>query len=104
MAVDGEPATLECQLQAPPGAIVKWYKDDKLVPASKDFEQTFDGSTAKFIIGEVFPDDDGCYMCAVETPGGYIRIETSANISVQGERFITSVKTLACYELRQSFP
>ena len=65
-------------------ANVVWYKNGKVARPGVGFEQKFDGKTAKFVISQVFPDDDAEYECRVKTDD-YV-MKTKCRLTVTGRR------------------
>ncbi|KRT86913.1 Immunoglobulin, partial [Oryctes borbonicus] len=60
---DGDSVALECKFDASPSANIRWEKAGKLVHLGDDFNAEFDGSVAKLLISQVYPEDEGEYTC-----------------------------------------
>lgn len=80
---DGCSGTLQCRLQASSDTDITWYRNDKLIKASRDFKPSFDGYVATLEITEVFPEDAGVYVCKAHNVHG--EASSSATVSVIGE-------------------
>ena len=61
---------------------IKWYKNGKLLKASRDFKPSFDGRTASLEIVEVYVEDEGKYECEAKNVAG--EAKTSAILTVIG--------------------
>ena len=80
--VDGDQVTLTCGISGTPKPMITWYKDDKLLPNCTDFEQSYDGRTAKLVIDEVFEDDTGEYKVVAKNTAG--EVSMAALLDVRG--------------------
>lgn len=58
---DGDAVTLECVIESP--AEVRWERGGRLVRLGGDISSEFDGSTARLLISQVYPEDEGEYTC-----------------------------------------
>ncbi|XP_069135255.1 uncharacterized protein [Argopecten irradians] len=84
---EGQSVELECVVKE--ASTVAWYKDGIIQRNSADFKQTFDGTTAKLEISEIFLDDKGEYACVAKNDLGetktvckiYVK-ETSSDANV----------------------
>ncbi|CAH1801844.1 unnamed protein product [Owenia fusiformis] len=56
-------ATLQCVLSSSMTPSIMWYKNNKFLKPSEDFQQTYKDGVAKLVISEVFPEDAGTYEC-----------------------------------------
>jgi hypothetical protein len=77
---DGCAGSLSCKLKATPDTDITWYRNDKVVKASRDFKPSFDGFVAKLEITEVYPEDAGTYTCKAVNALG--ECATTAQVSV----------------------
>lgn len=60
---DGQPVTLECEVNGVPPPEVVWLHNDRELKDSEDFKYVRAGEKFKLVIAEVFPDDFGTYTC-----------------------------------------
>lgn len=79
---DGDAITLECNVEAQPEPVVIWEKDGRVLPASKDFMNYYEGGKATLSIPRVYPEDEGVYTCIASNCIG--KAYTSACIIVDG--------------------
>jgi len=87
-AIDGEAATLECQVIGDPKPMIIWYKNGKILRAGVEFRQTYDGLLAKLEITEMFPDDQGTYECVARNDHGKER--SKAKVVVKDKNDVSS--------------
>ena len=79
-ALDGTSAVFECGVRLGQGSVA-WYHQDTLLPHSDEFQQLFDGTTARLVITEVFPDDAGTYRCVVRSRDS--EADTTAKLTIK---------------------
>ncbi|XP_069108405.1 myosin light chain kinase, smooth muscle-like isoform X3 [Argopecten irradians] len=60
---DGEEVTLECQVTGLPRPQMTWHKDKHEILDSQDFQISTIGNKCRLTIAEVFPEDEGRYIC-----------------------------------------
>ncbi|KAL0279933.1 UNVERIFIED_CONTAM: hypothetical protein PYX00_001383 [Menopon gallinae] len=77
---DGDAVTLECEVEASPEPQIKWRKGERAVPLGGDFSAEFDGRVARLIINQVYPEDEGEYVCEASNDVG--KTATSACLVV----------------------
>lgn len=84
---EGEDASFECTLSTScaSSVTISWYKDDELIPADDtDFQQSFDGRTARLEITGTYIDDAAVYRCNATTDSGS-QANTTGTLVVNGE-------------------
>lgn len=79
---EGSSVTLECTVED--ALSVAWYKDAIIQRNSSDFKQTFDNTSAKLEISEIFLDDKGEYSCIAKNECG--EAKSSCKIFVKGNK------------------
>ncbi|XP_060064239.1 myosin light chain kinase, smooth muscle-like isoform X2 [Ylistrum balloti] len=60
---DGEEVTLECEVTGLPRPQMTWHKDKHEILDSQDFQISTIGNKCRLTIAEVFPEDEGRYIC-----------------------------------------
>ncbi|CAD5124014.1 DgyrCDS12316 [Dimorphilus gyrociliatus] len=61
---------LSCCVSGNPQPTITWYFGEQLLENSKDFKQVFEDGRATLIITEIYPDDDGTYICKAVNSAG----------------------------------
>ena len=65
-----------------PEPTATWLQNGKPLHLSDDLKQSFNGRTAKLFFREVYPEDDGCYVCTAVNSEG--EVSTTAKLKVKG--------------------
>ena len=60
---DGDTLTLTCQVTGDPEPQITWSKNDKKISSSEIIDLKYKNGIATLIINEVFPEDEGLYVC-----------------------------------------
>ena len=68
--VEGEPATLECELKGEPQPDIEWVKDGESVKASRRVKMEFDGRLSSLTFKASELDDEGEYKCVARNELG----------------------------------
>lgn len=77
---DGDAITLECTVEASLQPQIKWKKGDSPIALGGDFSADFDGRVARLTINQVYPEDEGEYVCEASNEVG--KAVTSACVVV----------------------
>ncbi|XP_033728727.1 myosin light chain kinase, smooth muscle-like isoform X3 [Pecten maximus] len=86
---DGEEVTLECEVTGLPRPQMTWHKDKREILDSQDFQISTIGNKCRLTIAEVFPEDEGRYICkAVNSLG---EATASCQLLVEGGSLARSV-------------
>jgi hypothetical protein len=80
----GAPVTLQCVVAASPTPAILWRKDGRMIGNTRDFQQTFENNVAKMIIGEIYPQDGGCYECVASNAQGEAVIGCQLTVAGKG--------------------
>ncbi|XP_015122953.1 uncharacterized protein LOC107045269 isoform X3 [Diachasma alloeum] len=62
---DGDAVTFICKVDATPPPCIRWERGNKLVPLQDDVIFDFENETAQLHIQQVYPEDEGEYVCVV---------------------------------------
>ena len=65
-----------------PEPTATWLQNGKTLQVSDDVKQSFNGRTAKLFFREVYPEDEGCYVCTAVNSEG--EVSTTAMLKVKG--------------------
>ena len=68
--VEGEPATLECELKGEPQPDIEWFRDGKQLEESKRVRMEFDGEVCSLTLKPSELDDEGEYKCVARNELG----------------------------------
>ena len=79
---DGDTVTFECEISGMPTPKLTWFKGSNLLKESPDFNQTFQDGIAKLRMEDVFPDDNGTYICVAINDAGECR--STCRLTVEG--------------------
>lgn len=79
-SIEGTKAVLESKISAQDISSVKWYHNDKLLMPSDRVQIVAKGSKQRLVFTRTFASDEGRYKLVVG------KVETSCNLSVEGER------------------
>lgn len=79
--VDGEQLQLSCQVEGDPEPQISWSKNGKLITSSDIIDLKYKRGTATLIINEVFPEDEGVYVCKATNSIG--SVETKSKLTVK---------------------
>ncbi|XP_035210044.1 twitchin-like [Stegodyphus dumicola] len=60
---DGDPLTLKCVVTGDPDPQIEWFKNDEQLHSSDIIDLKYKNKVATLSIGEVFPEDEGVYVC-----------------------------------------
>lgn len=77
---DGESLTLEVSVKGDPEPKVEWFKNDKLLVSSDIMDLKYKNGVATVSIGEVYPEDEGEYVCKATNSVGIAN--TKCNIKI----------------------
>lgn len=78
---DGEPLTLRCTVEGDPEPQISWSKNDKALSSSDIMEIKNKNGLCSLIINEVFPEDEGLYVCKATNSIG--TVETTCKLTVK---------------------
>ena len=65
-----------------PEPTATWLQNGKPLQVSDDVKQSFNGRTAKLFFREVYPEDEGSYVCTAVNSEG--EVSTTAKLKVKG--------------------
>lgn len=82
--VDGQKLELECTVNGDPEPKVTWLKNNSIISSSEILELKYKNGVARLIINEVFPEDEGLYVCQAKNSVG--KAETQCNLKVKSMR------------------
>lgn len=68
--VEGEPATLQCEIKGEPTPVVEWFKDDEQVAETNRVKMQFDGKLSSLTFEPSKLDDEGDYKCVARNELG----------------------------------
>lgn len=60
---DGERLVLECSVNGDPDPQISWCKNGKTISSSEIMDLKYKNGVAKLTINEIFPEDEGLYVC-----------------------------------------
>lgn len=91
-AVDGQELRMPCKVTGKPMPQISWYHNGKNIDQDEEYVVTYNPDTGdiSLLIVEVFPEDEGEYVCVAHNPAG--DAVTRANLVVL-ERMETPVAT-----------
>ena len=71
-AVDGQELRLPCKVKGKPMPQISWYHNGKNIDQDEEFVVTYNPDTGdiSLLIVEVFPEDEGEYVCVAHNPAG----------------------------------
>ncbi|XP_025104133.1 myosin light chain kinase, smooth muscle-like [Pomacea canaliculata] len=71
-AIDGQEIKMSCRVAGVPMPRISFFHDSKNIDEDEEFVITYDKETGEIslIIVEVFPEDQGQYICVAENPAG----------------------------------
>lgn len=67
---DGETLTLECSVSGDPEPQISWSKNGKTISSSEIMDLKYKNGVAKLTINEIFPEDEGLYVCTATNSVG----------------------------------
>eukprot|EP00106_Octopus_bimaculoides_P016754 XP_014784196.1 PREDICTED: titin-like isoform X3 [Octopus bimaculoides] len=67
---EGEKVIFEVIITGNPEPVVKWFKNEKIIHNSPDFEITYINGVSRLVIAEVFAEDSGQYKCVATNVQG----------------------------------
>ncbi|XP_074598807.1 projectin protein bent isoform X2 [Brevipalpus obovatus] len=67
---DGESLLLKCHVKAVPEAQIEWTKNGEVLRSSDIIDLKYKNGTASLAIAEVFPEDEGDYLCKATNSQG----------------------------------
>lgn len=82
---DGEALTLTCVVAGEPEPKVNWYKGSEQLASSDIISLKYKNREATLQIGEVYPEDEGEYICKATNAEG--TAETKCKLTVAGNFF-----------------
>jgi len=65
-----------------PEPTAAWQQNGKPLQLSNDIKQSFNGRMAKLFFREVYPEDEGTYVCTATNSEG--EVSTTAQLKVKG--------------------
>lgn len=68
--MEGQPASLECELKGEPQPDIEWFRDDEKVKESKRVRMNFDGKSSSLTFKPSELDDEGGYKCVARNELG----------------------------------
>lgn len=84
---DGSRLELTVKVQGDPEPQVTWRKNEKIVSSSSVIDLRYKNGVATLTIAEVFPEDDGEYVCTATNSIG--TVSTSCKLSINRKTFIS---------------
>lgn len=82
---DGESLTLECAVNGDPEPQIFWSKNGKAISSSEIMDLKYKNGIAKLTINEIFPEDEGLYVCTATNSIG--STNTQCQLSVIREYY-----------------
>lgn len=67
---DGETMTIECAVSGDPEPQISWSKNGKIISSSEIIDLKYKNGVAKLTINEIFPEDEGLYVCTATNSVG----------------------------------
>ncbi|GIY57115.1 twitchin [Caerostris extrusa] len=77
---DGEALTLKCAVTGDPDPQIEWFKNDEQLHSSDIIDLKYKNKVATLSIGEVFPEDEGTYVCKATNSLG--SVSTSGKLTI----------------------
>lgn len=84
--VEGEPATLECELKGEPQPDIEWFRDGENVKESKRLRMNFDGKSSSLTFKPSELDDEGEYKCVARNELGSASTTAELLVSEAGAK------------------
>lgn len=84
--VEGEPASLECQLKGEPQPDIEWFLDGKQIEESKRIRMNFDGKCCSLTFKPSELDDEGEYKCVARNELGSASSEAELLVNEPGSK------------------
>jgi len=71
-AIDGQELRIPCKVTGKPMPQISWYHNGKNIDQDEEFVVTYNPETGdiSLLIVEVFPEDEGEYVCVAHNPAG----------------------------------
>lgn len=89
---DGETLILECSVNGDPEPQILWSKNGKSISSSEIMDLKYKNGVARLTINEVFPEDEGLYVCTATNSVG--STDTKCRLSIK--RMYIIIKFLIC--------
>lgn len=86
--LDGEKLALSCSVNGDPEPQISWTKNGQKISSSEIMELKYKNGVASLTINEVFPEDDGVYVCIATNSIG--STETKSKVTIKSEFIIGS--------------
>lgn len=67
---DGESLLLKCSVKGIPEPMIEWTKNGEVLRSSDIIDLKYKNRVASLSIGEVFPEDEGEYVCKASNSQG----------------------------------
>lgn len=67
---DGESLSLKCAVKGVPEPMIEWTKNGELLASSDIMNLKYKNGVASLVIEEVFPEDEGEYICKASNSQG----------------------------------
>ena len=67
---EGGTIQIECIITGHPFPTITWFKDDQVIPDSKESQYLINGNRVSLVISHALPQDTGEYTCRAENPLG----------------------------------
>lgn len=80
---DGQPLALKVSVTGDPEPKVEWFKNNTPLSSSDIMDLKYKNRVATLNIGEVYPEDEGEYMCKATNSQGTVR--TKCKLTVIGK-------------------
>ena len=95
--VEGEPATLECELKGEPQPDIEWFRDGEQVKESKRVRLNFDGILCSLTFKPSELDDEGEYKCIARNELGSASTAAELLVNEAGTKpeFIEKLKNIS---------
>lgn len=84
--LDGEKLALSCSVNGDPEPQISWTKNGQKISSSEIMELKYKNGIASLTINEVFPEDDGEYICTATNSIG--STETKSKVTIKSKFFL----------------
>lgn len=87
---DGESLTLTCSVRGDPDPQIVWSKNGKSLSSSEILDLKYKNGTATLTINEIFPEDEGVYVCTATNSIG--SVDTTCKLTVIRKLYLKTKK------------
>lgn len=77
---DGEQLQLSCQVKGDPEPQISWTKNGQVITSSDVIDLKYKKGTATLTINEVFPEDEGIYVCVATNSIGSVNTKSKLTV------------------------